>query len=64
MKIVKCKCGWKGNKYHVLVGIVGYTCPKCDSVIPDEDVTGKSKVSNSTPLNSSKSSSLKSQSKP
>jgi len=60
MKKIKCTCGWTGSKYEVLVNMFGYTCPKCDAVIPDDSVlTDKdkkelqadlAKVSISTPL--------------
>ena len=64
MKKIKCGCGWSGNKYEVLVSVLGFACPNCEALIPDNLVlTNKdkaklknfpSKVSKSTVLIKSK----------
>lgn len=38
MEKVKCKCGWSGTKYHVLVSYEGLKCPKCEQIIADEAI--------------------------
>lgn len=49
MQKIKCKCGWEGNKYFLLISINGNKCPQCENVIT-EDLTGWISIKEKLPL--------------